>query len=89
MKVVVTGATGLLGSATAKFLASQGHEVIGVDRKVGEVQGVKIVVGDISDLAFCDSVIATKSVDAPVMQIAGLSFMHISVSDVVLIAATK
>jgi len=58
MKVVVTGATGLLGSHTAKFLASQGHEVVGVDRKAGEVEGVKIVVGDISDLAFCDSVIA-------------------------------
>jgi nucleoside-diphosphate-sugar epimerase len=58
VKIVVTGATGLLGSHTAKFLASQGHEVVGVDRKAGEVEGVKIVVGDISDLAFCDSVIA-------------------------------
>ena len=57
MKILVTGATGLLGSHTAKFLASQGHEVIGVDRKAGDVQGVKLIVGDISDLAFCDSVI--------------------------------
>ena len=58
MKIVVTGATGLLGSHTAMFLASQGHEVIGVDRKAGEVEGVKIIVGDISDLTFCDSVIS-------------------------------
>jgi len=48
MKVVVTGSAGLLGSATAKYLTEQGHEVIGVDRKDG----------DLTDLAFCDSVIA-------------------------------
>jgi len=48
MKVVVTGSAGLLGSATANYLTEQGHEVIGVDRKDG----------DLTDLAFCDSVIA-------------------------------
>ena len=38
---------------------------------------------------FCDSVIATKSNDTPVIYLAGISFMHVSVGDVVLIAATK
>jgi uncharacterized protein YbjT (DUF2867 family) len=28
MKIVVTGATGLLGNATAKHLIAQGHEVV-------------------------------------------------------------
>jgi nucleoside-diphosphate-sugar epimerase len=59
MKIVVTGATGLLGSNAVKYFASNGYEVIAVDRKDGEVpNGVKLIVGDITDLAFCDSVIA-------------------------------
>ena len=59
MKIVVTGATGLLGRATAEHLASVGHEVISVDRKSGQVPaGTKLVVGDLTSLEFCDSVIA-------------------------------
>ena len=57
-KIVVTGATGLLGRATATFLVEQGHEVISVDRKEGEfAAGSKLVVGDLTSLDFCDSVI--------------------------------
>ena len=37
MKIVVTGATGLLGNATAKHLIAKGHEVVPVDRRDGEV----------------------------------------------------
>ena len=33
MKFVFTGATGLLGGATARYLKNQGHNVIGVDIK--------------------------------------------------------
>jgi hypothetical protein len=38
---------------------------------------------------FCDTVIATKSADAPVLLLAGVSFMQYHINDVVLIAATK
>jgi UDP-glucose 4-epimerase len=59
MKIVVTGATGLLGRATAEHLASIGHEVISVDRKSGDAPfGTNLVVGDLTNLDFCDSVIA-------------------------------
>jgi nucleoside-diphosphate-sugar epimerase len=59
MKIVVTGATGLLGKATAEHLVRQGHEVISVDRREADFAvGSKLVVGDLSDLDFCDSVIA-------------------------------
>jgi nucleoside-diphosphate-sugar epimerase len=60
MKIVVTGAAGLIGSHTAEYLHARGHEVIGVDLKTGELsKGIKMVVGDITDLAFCDQVIST------------------------------
>ena len=56
MKIVVTGATGLLGGATAKHLLSQGHEVVAVDRREGEIApGNKVLVGDLTSLEFCDS----------------------------------
>jgi nucleoside-diphosphate-sugar epimerase len=44
LKIVVTGATGLLGRATAAHLVGQGHEVISVDRREGDfAQGSKPV----------------------------------------------
>ena len=50
MKIVVTGATGLLGKATAAHLVRQGHEVISVDRKEADfAQGSKLVVGDLTN----------------------------------------
>lgn len=55
----MTGATGLLGAATAIHLAKVGHEVISVDRRPGPAPlGTTLVIGDLSDLTFCDSVIA-------------------------------
>ena len=36
MKIVVTGATGLLGKATATHLVAAGNQVISVDKKAGE-----------------------------------------------------
>ena len=51
MKIVVTGATGLLGNATAKHLLAQGHDIIPVDRREGEIApGVKVIVGDLTSL---------------------------------------
>ena len=59
MKFVVTGATGLIGRATSLYLKAQGHDVLAVDRRDGEVgEGIKLVVGDLFELDFCDSVIA-------------------------------
>lgn len=58
MRIVVTGATGLLGKATATHLVGCGHEVISVDRKDGDfAAGSKLVVGDLTSLEFCDRVI--------------------------------
>ena len=62
LKIVVTGATGLLGRATAAHLVGQGHEVVSVDKREGDfAQGSKLVVGDLTSLEFCDSVIAGAS----------------------------
>ena len=59
MKIVVTGATGLLGKATSTHLVEAGHEVISVDKKAGEfAQGSELIVGDLTDLDFCDKVIS-------------------------------
>jgi nucleoside-diphosphate-sugar epimerase len=59
MKIVVTGATGILGKATAEHLVKQGHEVISVDRKEAEfAEGSKLIVGDLTSLEFCDSVMS-------------------------------
>ena len=59
MKIVVTGATGILGKATAEHLVMQGHEVISVDRKEAEfAEGSKLIVGDLTNLEFCDRVMA-------------------------------
>ena len=58
MKFVVTGATGLIGGAVARHLKAQGHEVIAVDRREGEVgDGIKLIIGDLFELEFADSVI--------------------------------
>ncbi len=59
MKIVVTGAIGLLGKATATHLVAAGHEVISVDKKAGEfAAGSELIVGDLTDLDFCDKVIS-------------------------------
>jgi nucleoside-diphosphate-sugar epimerase len=56
MKIVVTGATGLLGNATAQHLLVQGHNVVAVDRREGQIApGHPVIVGDLKDLHFCDS----------------------------------
>ena len=59
LRIIVTGATGLLGRATAQYLVGQGNEVISVDRRAGDhAKGSELVVGDLTSLEFCDSVIA-------------------------------
>jgi nucleoside-diphosphate-sugar epimerase len=59
MKITITGATGLLGKTATHHFAAAGHQVTAVDRVDGEVpEGVKLVIGDLTDLDFTDSVIA-------------------------------
>lgn len=38
---------------------------------------------------FCDRVISTKSTEAPVLQLAGVSYMHVLAGDVVIVVACK
>jgi nucleoside-diphosphate-sugar epimerase len=53
MKVLITGALGLLGKVATQTLVDEGHEVTAIDRIEGEVpNGVKLHVGDIEHLDF-------------------------------------
>ena len=59
MKVVITGATGLLGRATTQLLVDSGHLVTAMDRVHGDVpDGVELLVGDLEDLDFAQRSIA-------------------------------
>jgi nucleoside-diphosphate-sugar epimerase len=56
MKVLVTGATGYIGTAVCEVLRAQGHQVVGMTRSAEkgrelEARGYSAVVGDIQDTA--------------------------------------
>jgi nucleoside-diphosphate-sugar epimerase len=74
MKILVTGATGFVGSAVARRLTQQGHTVLGLSRSVGaaarvEAAGLTPVHGDFGDPATLaepasqvDAVVSTASI---------------------------
>jgi nucleoside-diphosphate-sugar epimerase len=74
MKILVTGATGFVGSAVARRLTQQGHIVLGLSRSVGaaarvEAAGLTPVHGDFGDPATLaepasqvDAVVSTASI---------------------------
>lgn len=73
MKVFVTGATGLVGSALIPKLQAAGHSVIALVRNPSaqlESAGVKTVKGTITDLEVCEK--AAKDADA----VCHLAFDH-------------
>ncbi|MFW7415339.1 NAD-dependent epimerase/dehydratase family protein [Demequina sp. SO4-18] len=49
MKVLVTGASGFLGRATAARIAREGHEVTTLQRRPSEVPGVSDIAGSVTD----------------------------------------
>ena len=69
MRVLVTGATGLIGGAVARRLVSAGHEVVGLARSDASAaqltgQGCTVVHGDLADAASMAK--AASGVDAVV-----------------------
>jgi nucleoside-diphosphate-sugar epimerase len=56
MKILITGATGLIGKEVTKTLATAGHKVTATDCKSGDIpKGVKFVLGDLNDENFIES----------------------------------
>ena len=49
MKVLVTGASGLLGGGVARLLVRQGHQVTTLQRRPSGVQGASDVTGSVTD----------------------------------------
>ena len=53
MKILLTGATGLIGTEVMKTLAAAGHQVTATDRKGGDIPaGVNFILGELTDDKF-------------------------------------
>ncbi|ELY60302.1 NAD-dependent epimerase/dehydratase [Natronococcus amylolyticus DSM 10524] len=78
MKLVVTGATGGIGSWVVESLASAGHEVLGVDleRPSGERENATFLAGDLTEQGVARELIRDPDPDA-VVHCAGVPAMGI------------
>ena len=71
MKLVVLGATGMVGSRVTREAVSRGHEVLAVSRRVASPsQGVSSLSADMTssdqlDAAICDAEAAVLAVRPP------------------------
>lgn len=85
-RCVVTGAASGMGAATARILVDLGAQVVGLDIKPTEIDGVEPVVVDMKDRAAIDD--AVRQVGAPVHALfncAGLPGPPFSAYDVMLV----
>lgn len=57
MKLLVTGAAGLIGGYVAREMLERGHTVRGFDAREGDVAGVEWVHGDLRDLDLMESAV--------------------------------
>ena len=56
MKILLTGATGLIGTEVMKTLAAAGHQVTATDRKGGDIpSGVNFILGELTDDKFIEA----------------------------------
>ncbi len=79
MKVVITGGSGLIGSATARALAAEGHEVVIIDRRAdGDLNHHYAI--DIADTTAVKEVFQREKPDA-VMHLAAQVSVPVSVQD--------
>ena len=65
MRILVTGATGFIGSRLALRARAQGHEVVAAGRKLNDglrtqftAAGVEVQLGDVTDTAYVDKAVA-------------------------------
>lgn len=73
MKILLTGATGLIGTEVMNTLAAAGHQVIATDRRDGAIpSGVTFLRGELTDDKFldsldfhCDAVVHLGSIPRP------------------------
>jgi len=66
MKILITGASGYIGSHLAQNLLQQGHTVVGIDWKAPRIQGYIHYQQDIRDATSLDGVISDHLPDAVV-----------------------
>lgn len=62
MRIAVYGATGMIGSRVVSEALSRGHQVTGITRSGGEVDGVTVKRGDANDAALAKQVAADHDV---------------------------
>lgn len=87
MRILITGGAGFIGSATAKHLKEEGHDVRILDKKKGDLPGVEYLEGSITDPAAakkategCDAVIhLAAQVSAPASIQAPEETFHVNV----------